>query len=62
MKYITTLEAAARHRVTTRRIMALAKQGRVPGAKKFSGVWMIPDPFTVLPPPQRKRGMDKIRL
>lgn len=57
---ITCTEAAERHDVTPRRIQRLANDGRIPGAKLHAGVWLIPSDFTVLPPPKRKRQLEKI--
>ncbi|SAK98485.1 hypothetical protein AWB80_07532 [Caballeronia pedi] len=48
---ISTEEAAKRHGVSKRRIQALLKQERIPGATRFNGDWMLPDDFTILPPP-----------
>lgn len=60
MEYITAHEAAELHQVTPRRIQLLAATERIPGAKKFGGVWMIPEGFTVQPPPKRRRKPAKI--
>lgn len=60
MTYITPAQAAARHGVSARRIQILAKQGRIPGAKKFSGVWLIPDTFRVSSPVSRISTLQKI--
>lgn len=47
---ITAEEAAARLGVTPRRMLALLKQRRVPGARLVGGrVWQVPDNFTVTP-------------
>ncbi|MEX3764426.1 hypothetical protein [Paraburkholderia phenoliruptrix] len=32
-------------------MQALVKQERIPGATRFNGDWMLPDDFTILPPP-----------
>lgn len=46
---IDTKTAAERLGVNTKRVSALAAQGRIRGARKFSGVWMFPDNPTVTP-------------
>lgn len=59
---ISVAEAARRHGVTPRRIQALCSQGRIPGAVRgIGGAWLLPDPFTLLPPPRRCRPMTKIK-
>lgn len=58
--YISTAEAARRGGVCTQRILALLAQHRIPGARKLSGVWMIPGDFKVQPAPKRDRSMTKI--
>lgn len=61
MKYLTPTEAGAAHDCSARRIQVLAKAKRIPGAKRLgSGAWLIPAEFKVLPPPKRKRRMDKL--
>jgi len=50
---IDTKAAAKKLGVNTQRVSALAAQGRIAGARKFSGVWMFPDNPTVMP---RTRG------
>lgn len=61
MNYITPHEAAAAHKCSARRIQVLAKAKRIRGAKQLaSGAWLIPDNFTVKPPPKRKRKLDKL--
>lgn len=40
-------EAAGIAGVSHRRILALLRQGRIPGAHQVSGVWMIPRDFTI---------------
>lgn len=59
--FISVHDAAARHDVTERRIQILAAQGRIPGARKVSGVWLLPPDFSVLPPAKRKRAPSKIK-
>lgn len=41
-QYISVAETAERWELTTRRIQLLCNEGRISGAKKQSGVWMIP--------------------
>lgn len=61
MNFLTAREAADAHGVTPRRIQALASVGRIPGAQKKGPIWLVPAGFTVLPPPERKRAMAKIK-
>lgn len=44
-KFITTAEAAQRAGLTMRRVRALCNDGKVPGAIRFGGVWMVPSTF-----------------
>lgn len=46
---IDTKTAALRLGVNPQRVSALAAQGRIPGARKFSGVWTFPENPTVKP-------------
>lgn len=41
-QYISVVETAERWKLTARRIQLLCNEGRIEGAKKQSGVWMIP--------------------
>ena len=41
--YETTKEAGARWGVCSMWVSQLCKQGRVPGAGKIGGIWLIPD-------------------
>lgn len=43
MKYIDVKAAADRWELTARRITTLCRDGRIEGAKKERGVWLIPD-------------------
>jgi len=52
---ISTAEAAKRRNVTPRRIQKLIQQKRIPGAEMLSGVWLVPDDFTILPASKRPR-------
>ena len=52
----STEEAAANHGVSARRLRTLLQQGRVVGAMKVGGVWIIPDPLEVLPPSATRRA------
>lgn len=61
-KTLTAREAAAAHDVTPRRIQKLAEAGRIPGAEKKGPIWLVPEGFSVLPPPKRKRAMAKIKV
>lgn len=42
MDYISTLEAAARWGVSLRNVQRLLRENRIPGAKKYSGAWLLP--------------------
>lgn len=57
--YITTTQAAKKAGVCTQRILSLLAQHRIPGAKKHSGVWLIPDAFQIQPSEKRKRPATK---
>ena len=46
MTYETPSRAAKRLGVTTRAIQKWAVEGRIPGATKMAGTWMIPADFT----------------
>lgn len=50
---ITAKEAAERRGISLRRIQALCRQRRIPGARYVGRVWYLPDPFTIIP---GKRG------
>ena len=41
--YETTKEAGKRWGVSSMWVSQLCKQGRVPGAGKIGGIWLIPD-------------------
>lgn len=43
IKYITVKEYAAMHGVAERTVRQAASTGRIPGAQKLSGVWIIPE-------------------
>ena len=43
MVYISVAEAAERWQLSERRVQKFARDGRIPGAKKFSGSWAIPE-------------------
>ena len=42
MEYMTRKEAAEKWGVTSRRVKYYCAGGRVPGAVKMAGVWLIP--------------------
>jgi hypothetical protein len=44
-KFITTEQAARRIGTTARYVQMLCKEGKVKGAKKFGGAWMVPASF-----------------
>lgn len=55
--YITVAEAAEKWEVTTRRIQLYCKEGRIPGAIKQSGIWLIPT--TAIRPTRKRSGVKK---
>ena len=55
--FLSTEEAAANHGVSARRLRTLLQQGRVVGARKIGGVWIIPDPLEVLPPSATRQAV-----
>ena len=42
MDYISCAEAAKKWSISERRVQKLCEVGRIPGAVKFSRVWLIP--------------------
>lgn len=40
--YITSIMAAQNWKISVRRVQTFCKEGRIPGATKYSGVWFIP--------------------
>lgn len=42
MEYISCAEAAAKWGISERRVQKLCEENRIPGAVKFSRVWLIP--------------------
>ena len=42
MEYISCAEAAAKWGISERRVQKLCEGERIPGAVKFSRVWLIP--------------------
>lgn len=59
---IDTKAAALKLGINVQRVAALAKQGRIPGARKFAKVWAFPDKPTVTPGtrgPAPKRELKK---
>ncbi len=57
---ISLSDAAARHSVSRQRMLALVKQKRVPGARMVAGNWLVPENFTISPPPKRTHPPLKI--
>jgi len=56
MKMISVREAAKAAGVSPRRIQQLVTAGRIPGAEKVAGVWLVPTGFTVAPGARRRPG------
>ena len=42
MEYISCAEAAAKWGISQRRVQKLGEENRIPGAVKFSRIWLIP--------------------
>ena len=42
MEYISCAEAAEKWGISQRRVQKLCEENRIPGAVKFSRVWLIP--------------------
>lgn len=59
---LTVREAARRYDVTPRRIQKLIADRRIPGATRKGPIWLLPDDFSVLPPPKRRHAMAKIKV
>lgn len=47
MEFISVKEAAQKLNVTQRAVQKWAKEGKIAGACKFSGAWLIPDDFSL---------------
>ncbi len=43
MRYISTSEAAKKWDLSSRRVVVLCNEGRVDGAQKAGGTWIIPE-------------------
>ena len=56
-KYISVIELAERWNVSPRRIQVLCNENRIIGAKKQSGVWLIP--YEAKKPEKMKSGIKK---
>ena len=54
MEYLTSEEIAKRWNLSARRVTTLCKDGRIDGAIRKGGVWLIPD--DVRKPESMKRG------
>ncbi len=55
MEYISAREAAAQWSVHIRVVQSLCRDGRVPGARKYGNVWMLPAGAQKPPDPRRAR-------
>ena len=60
MDYITLKEAAEKWGVTSRRVNYYCTGGRIPGAVKMAGVWLIPKDAKKLADMRTKQGKRKI--
>ena len=60
MDYITLKEAAEKWGVTSRRVNYYCTGGRIPGAVKMAGVWLIPKDAKKLADMRTKQGKGKI--
>ncbi len=56
MAYISVAEAAERWQLSERRVQKFARDGRIPGAKKFSGSWAIPEDAARPQDPRKSDG------
>lgn len=56
--YISVNDAAAKFRISKRRVQLLCEQGRIRGAKMVSGVWLIPESASKPVDGRRKRTDD----
>ena len=43
MDYLTTAEAGKKWNITRRRVNVLCDEGRIDGAIKKGGIWLVPD-------------------
>lgn len=59
MEYLTSEEIAQRWDISSRRVTTLCKNGRIDGAIRKGGMWLIPD--DVQKPESMKRGRKKSR-
>ena len=55
MEYVSCAEAAAKWGISERRVQKLCEDNRIPGAVKFSRVWLIPKD-TEKPVDRRRKG------
>ena len=55
MEYVSCAEAAAKWGISERRVQKLCEDNRIPGAVKFSRVWLIPK-HTEKPVDGRRKG------
>lgn len=55
MDYISTIEAAEKWGVSLRYVQRLLHEERIPGAKKYSGAWLLPADCEKPPDPRRER-------
>lgn len=46
MDYMTTREAAKKWDISDRRVLQYCNAGRIPGAVKIGGIWLIPKNVT----------------
>ena len=61
MDYMTLKEAAEKWGVTPRRVNYYCAAGRIPGAVKMAGVWLIPKNAEKPIDGRTKQGKDKTR-
>lgn len=43
MEYLTAAEAAKKWGISQRRVEVLCTQGRIPGVKRISRLWVVPE-------------------
>ena len=59
-EYVSGPEAAAMVGISSSRMRALCRQGRVPGARLIGGAWIVPERFKITPADPRRRRPGKI--
>jgi hypothetical protein len=58
MEYISAIEAAEKWGITGRMINYYCSEGRIPGAQKIGGTWIIPE--DAMKPTDRRKKQGKV--